>query len=84
MEVLAGWSAYRKRRALLLQPIIGEDADTIAKECPGLFEVAGTGKTRKAIVKPAREHPQLLEKVRKWSVHDRGLPLTKILVRELT
>ncbi len=48
---------------LVMQPITGENAEAIAKECPGLFEVEGKGQSRKATVKPAREHTQLLEKV---------------------
>ena len=47
----------------LSQPITGESADAIAKECPGLFEVEGKGRHKKASVNPAREHTQLLEKV---------------------
>ncbi len=47
----------------VLQPITGESADAIAKECPGLFEVEGKGRNKKASVKPAREHTRLLEKV---------------------
>ena len=46
-----------------MQPIEGERADEIAQECPGLFEVEGKGKTRKAKANSAREHPKLLEKV---------------------
>ncbi len=38
-------------------------ADAIAKECPGLFEVEGKGRNKKASVKPAREHTRMLEKV---------------------
>ena len=46
-----------------MQPITGEQADAIARECPGLFEVMGSGKKKKAKANPAREHVQLLEKV---------------------
>ena len=46
-----------------VQPITGQHADAIAAECPGLFEVEGKGKSKKAKVNPAREHVQLLEKV---------------------
>lgn len=42
---------------------MGERADAIAQECPGLFEVEGKGKGRKAKANSAREHPKLLEKV---------------------
>lgn len=48
---------------LLLQPISGQSADVIVKECPGLFEIEGSGKSRQAKVNAAREHTQLLEKV---------------------
>ena len=47
----------------VVQPITGDSADAIAKKCPGLFTVEGSGKNRRANVKPAREHTQLLEKV---------------------
>ena len=47
-----------------MQPIVGNNADEIAKECPGLFEVQGSGKSRQAKVKAARDYPQLLEKVK--------------------
>ena len=46
-----------------MQPITGERADEIAQECPGLFEVQGEGKSRKAKANSAREHPKLIEKV---------------------
>lgn len=48
---------------ICVQPITRETADAIAQECPGLFEVEGKGKSRKAKVNSAREHPKLLEKV---------------------
>lgn len=51
-----------------MQPIMGERADAIAQECPGLFEVEGKGKGRKAKANSAREHPKLLEKV--WAISD--------------
>ena len=47
----------------LVQAITGEQAEAIAQECPGLFEVVGAGKSKKAKANPAREHVQLLEKV---------------------
>lgn len=50
-----------------MQPIMGERADAIAQECPGLFQVEGKGKSRKAKVNSAREHPKLLEKV--WLIY---------------
>ena len=46
-----------------VQPITGERADEIARECPGLFEVKGKGKSREAKANPAREYPELTEKV---------------------
>ena len=47
----------------VLQPITGANADEIVKECPGLFELQGSGKSRKAKVYDARHHTNLLEKV---------------------
>lgn len=52
---------------VITKPIMGERADAIAQECPGLFQVEGKGKSRKAKVNSAREHPKLLEKVRRMS-----------------
>lgn len=62
---------------VILKPITRETADAIAQECPGLFEVEGKGKSRKAKVNSAREHPKLLEKVRRLS----GVEPWKDLVR---
>lgn len=52
---------------VITKPITGEQADAIARECPGLFEVVGSGKKKKAKANPAREHVQLLEKARRLS-----------------
>lgn len=64
------WNAVRvlhNSRADLLQPVLqpitGANADEIVKECPGLFELQGSGKSKKAKVNDARHHPDLLEKV---------------------
>lgn len=48
----------------VVQPITGANADEIVKECPGLFQIQGSGKSKQAKVNAARDHPDLLEKVR--------------------
>ena len=55
---------YRLQPEVVLQrELMGEQADQLAAELPGLVSVQGNGASRKAVVGNARQHEKLLEKV---------------------
>lgn len=56
---------------VITKPITGANADEIVKECPGLFQIQGSSKSKQAKVNAARDHPELLEKVRRLSGEER-------------
>jgi hypothetical protein len=55
---------YRLQPEVVLQrELMGEQADQLAAELPGLVSVQVNGASRKAVVGNARQHEKLLEKV---------------------
>ena len=55
---------YRLQPEVVLQrEVMGEQADQLAAELPGLVSVRGNGASRKAVAGDARQHEKLLEKV---------------------
>ncbi|CAL8469321.1 g8862 [Coccomyxa elongata] len=72
--VATAW--YRLQpEVVILEPIVGSKADSLAQICPGLFTVEGSGPSRRAVAGNARQHEKQLEKVRRmsgeeeWSEH---------------
>lgn len=59
-----GVCRYRLQpEVVILEPVVGSKADSLAQICPGLFTVEGSGPSRRAVAGDARQHEKQLEKV---------------------